>query len=69
MGGRAARPPGLGRWANIADRGDLVAVPRELGGRFPVDQHVDSHIALLDFHLMGNYLRSGMTATAIAPYV
>ncbi|MFD5469889.1 serine peptidase [Streptomyces sp. NPDC127105] len=68
-GGRGSRPPGLARWVNIADPGDLVAVPRRLGDRFPVDSHHEEHIATLDFHTMRSYLSCGLTATALVPYL
>ncbi|MFC4072781.1 hypothetical protein [Actinoplanes subglobosus] len=68
VGGRGARPPGVGRWVNIADPGDIIAVPKELGGRFDVDLHSGTHIGVLQFHTMAAYLRSGLTAAAIAPY-
>ncbi|MFF4694287.1 serine peptidase [Streptomyces chattanoogensis] len=68
-GGRGSRPPGLARWVNIADPGDLVAVPRRLGDRFAVDSHHEAHIAAVDFHTMGSYLNCGLTATALAPYL
>jgi hypothetical protein len=65
---RGARPAGVGRWVNIADPGDLVAVPRELGGHFDVDQHAEAQIHVADFHRMKNYLACGLTAAAIQPY-
>lgn len=67
-GGRAARPGGVKRWVNIADPGDLVALPRRLGDRFPVDLHDEVYIGATDFHTLGGYLASGLTAAAIAPY-
>jgi hypothetical protein len=66
--GRGARPPGVGRWVNIADPGDLVAVPARLGDRFPVDLHEEAHIGVLDFHTMAGYLGCGLTAAAVQPY-
>ncbi|MFD5750679.1 DAK2 domain-containing protein [Streptomyces sp. NPDC127033] len=33
--GNGTRPPGIRHWANIAEAGDLVALPRRLGDRFP----------------------------------
>ncbi|MEY9874195.1 hypothetical protein ABH931_003689 [Streptacidiphilus sp. MAP12-33] len=63
--GRGSRPPGVGRWVNLADRGDLVAVPRRLGDRFPVDEHDETSIGRLDFHTLGSYLASGRTVTAL----
>lgn len=65
----AARPPRLKRWVNIADRGDVVAVPAMLGGYFDVDWHVEAVIAPVDFHRMAHYLRCGETAIAIAAYI
>lgn len=64
-----AKPPGVGRWVNLADQGDLVAVPRRLGNRFPVDHDDETAIGVLQFHTLGAYLASGMTAAAIAPYL
>ncbi|MEU8244331.1 hypothetical protein AB0C07_39255 [Actinoplanes missouriensis] len=68
VGGRGARPGGVGRWVNIADPGDLVALPAELGGRFPVDLHASAHLGKVDFHTLGGYLSSGLTAAALHPY-
>ncbi|GLF95246.1 alpha/beta hydrolase [Streptomyces yaizuensis] len=66
--GRGARPLGLGRWVNIADVGDLVAVPPKLGEVFPVDadETCDNGI---DFHSLGAYLGNGLLAAAITPYI
>lgn len=66
--GRGARPPGVRHWVNIADVGDLVAVPRELGGAFPVDVHATTDIGLFDPHTLGGYLAAGLTAAALAPH-
>nr|BFE56574.1 hypothetical protein GCM10020063_011000 [Dactylosporangium thailandense] len=66
--GRGGRPPGVGRWVNIADPGDLVAVPKRLGDRFPVDQHEEAYLGVVDFHTLGGYLACGLTAAAIMPY-
>jgi hypothetical protein len=63
------KPPGVGQWINIADVGDLVAVPRRLGDRFPVDQHTEVTIGALDFHTMGSYLSSGHTLSALEPFL
>lgn len=68
-GGRGAKPPGVKRWVNIADVGDLVAVPKRLGDRFPVDVHGEASIGSVDNHTMGGYLSCGLTATAIQPYL
>ncbi|MFF7733229.1 hypothetical protein [Streptomyces sp. NPDC007984] len=66
--GRGARPPGVRHWVNIADVGDLVAVPRELGGAFPVDTHASTDIGVFDPHTLGGYLAAGPTAAALAPH-
>lgn len=67
-GGRGARPAGVGQWVNIADIGDLVAVPPGLKDVFPVDID-DSCDTGLGFHGLGGYLANGLTAAAIAPYL
>jgi hypothetical protein len=67
--GHAIRPPGVGRWVNIADRGDLVAVPARLGDKFPVDLHEETYLGAVDFHTFGGYLRTGLVALAIDPYL
>ncbi|MEU2598202.1 serine peptidase [Streptomyces hirsutus] len=69
IAGRGARPAGVRYWVNLADTGDLVAIPRRLGDRFPVDQHADTPIGRIDFHTFGAYLSSPLTAAAITPFV
>lgn len=66
--GQGQRPPNVNHWINIADAGDLVALPRRLGDRFPVTAHQELHMAVVDFHTLGMYLASGLTASALAPY-
>ncbi|MCX5238957.1 serine peptidase [Streptomyces prunicolor] len=66
---RGARPAGVRYWVNLADTGDLVAIPLRLGDRFPVDQHADTPIGRIDFHSFGAYLSSPLTAAAISPFV
>ncbi|MEU4563064.1 hypothetical protein AB0F72_32175 [Actinoplanes sp. NPDC023936] len=68
VGGRGRRPGGVRRWVNVADPGDLVALPAELGGRFPVDLHDTVHLGKVDFHTLGGYLSRGVTAAALHPY-
>lgn len=63
--GLGSKPPGVGQWVNIADIGDLVAVSRRLGDRFPVDLHVKLIIGSADFHTMAGYLSSGRTFSAL----
>ncbi|MFJ5218768.1 hypothetical protein ACIP98_29115 [Streptomyces sp. NPDC088354] len=67
--GRGTRPAGVRRWVNIADAGDLVALPPELGGMFPVDTHGVTETGVLGFHGLKGYLADGLTAAAIAPYL
>lgn len=69
MSNRGARPAGVRYWVNLADTGDLVAIPLRLGDRFPVDQHADTPIGRIDFHSFGAYLSSPLTAAAISPFV
>ncbi|MGW6705348.1 hypothetical protein ACWGDE_10700 [Streptomyces sp. NPDC054956] len=66
--GRGAMPPGVGRWVNLADAGDLVAVPSRLAEVFPVDADEICDTGL-GFHGLGGYLANGLTAAAIAPYL
>ncbi len=56
--GRGTRPPGLGRWGNLADAGDIFAVPRELRERFDgIDAHPpDLRVGGWDFHTARNHL-------------
>ncbi|GAA2205606.1 hypothetical protein GCM10009850_010640 [Nonomuraea monospora] len=52
-----ARPPGVRRWVNLADVGDIVAVPRELTRRFAgVEQGDPLTIGRIDFHRAKGYL-------------
>jgi hypothetical protein len=58
--GLGAKPPGVGQWSNLADHGDIVAVPaggvrRSFTG---VSEDLHDTIARVDFHRLTNYLRS-----------
>ncbi|CAN3985953.1 hypothetical protein [Kitasatospora purpeofusca] len=66
--GRGARPAGVKRWVNIADLGDVVAVPPKLAEVFPVDAD-ESCDNGLGFHGFGGYLANGLLAAAVAPYI
>ncbi|GII90129.1 hypothetical protein [Sinosporangium siamense] len=58
-GSRCARPPGVRRWINLADVGDLIAVPADLRMRFDdVEQADPLRIARFEFHKARNYLAS-----------
>ncbi|MEU5161997.1 serine peptidase [Streptomyces sp. NPDC020875] len=65
--GLGARPPVVRRWVNIADIGDVVAVPK--GGvarRFlGVTEDITQRIHAFDFHLVANYLATGAVARAL----
>ncbi|MFE5564856.1 serine peptidase [Amycolatopsis japonica] len=65
-----ARPPGVARWVNIADPGDLVAVPRfGVSRRFSgvdVDEH--SVVHAFDFHLAANYLACDALASVLSEH-
>lgn len=58
VGGLGSRPPMVKRWVNIADLGDLVAIPpRGIPVRFAeVAADHPAVIHAFDFHLVANYL-------------
>ena len=58
LDGRGARPPGVARWVNLADPGDIVAIPAGGIGRTFEGVDIDEHtiIDTFDFHLAKNYL-------------
>jgi hypothetical protein len=56
-GGRAPCPPGVRRWANIADPGDICAVPRWLGRYFAVTDDAEASIGTFAYHKATAYLR------------
>ncbi|MEU4300117.1 hypothetical protein [Kitasatospora aureofaciens] len=58
--GLGTRPAAVKRWANLADVGDLVAVPpKGISRRFHgVESDESCSIDALDFHLAGNYLKN-----------
>ena len=61
-----ARPPGVRRWVNVADVGDLVAIPAKLGTKFTgVDLDAEQSIALFEYHDVGCYLSCAAVATAV----
>ncbi|MGO4634904.1 antibiotic ABC transporter ATP-binding protein [Streptomyces sp. 2RAF24] len=64
--GTAHRPGGIHRWTNIADRGDVVALPDRLAPRFGAavsDQRIDNGTRM---HDLARYLTAPRTGTAIA---
>ncbi|MFF0204454.1 serine peptidase [Streptomyces sp. NPDC005017] len=65
--GRGCRPAAVRRWANLADRGDLVALPpkgisRRFGG---VESDEDCSIHIADFHQVTNYLKTRRLAALL----
>ncbi|MFG2298320.1 hypothetical protein [Streptomyces sp. NPDC048603] len=61
-GGRGARPPAAGRWVNVADPGDLVALPAKgVSARFTgVEADLECVIHQgIGFHSASNYLAAG----------
>ncbi|MGN5631723.1 serine peptidase [Streptomyces sp. AC154] len=68
--GTGERPPGVRRWVNLCDHGDIVAVPRPLKARFPsVDLDLTDSIAPFGFHRASPYLRSAAVAATLAPFL
>ena len=69
--GRRARPPGVRRWINIADPGDIIAIP---SGRMPtsfdnVTADINNAIHVFDFHRVTNYLACPATAGVLATFL
>ncbi|MEU7524387.1 serine peptidase [Saccharothrix sp. NPDC042600] len=66
---RGARPPGVARWVNLADPGDLIALPPGgLSRRFTgVDTDDHDVVHAFDFHLAANYLRCERLAKELLP--
>ncbi|MFI1953198.1 hypothetical protein ACH437_15340 [Streptomyces xinghaiensis] len=58
--GLGARPPAVGHWANLADAGDLVAIPAKgVSRRFSgVNTDGTCSIHAFDFHKVTNYLKT-----------
>ncbi len=68
--GRGARPPGVGRWINIADKDDIAAIPPGLRDHFEgIERDVACNIDWLDFHTVRNYLGCGSANDHLRPYV
>ncbi|MET9864679.1 hypothetical protein ABZZ16_00480 [Streptomyces sp. NPDC006386] len=73
VNGRGRRPPGVKQWVNLADPGDLVAIPP--GGVEASFDGVDTDrsgsvaIHTFDFHLVANYLASPRVADLLGPHL
>ncbi|MFF0205920.1 serine peptidase [Streptomyces sp. NPDC005017] len=68
---RGARPASVGRWVNIADPGDPVAIPPRLARAFTgidLDLTTSIHEAF-GFHHAKNYLVCAATAATLGPYL
>lgn len=63
------RPPRVRRWINIADVGDLVAVPPKLAGQFDVDIDHELNLGLFEFHRVRRYLAAPLTGAAIGTFL
>jgi hypothetical protein len=63
---RGARPPRARRWTDIADVGDLIAIPRPLRLHFDnVDTESQLSTAPFAFHGIAGYLKCAALATAL----
>lgn len=64
-------PPRVRRWVNVADVGDIVAIPRGgLRGHFAgVEEDLEVVIHGLDFHRMVNYLRNAEVAALLTMHL
>ncbi len=65
------RPAGIRRWINIADRGDLVAIPPHgIAARFRgLDEDIETSIHWADFHLATNYLKTPEIASTLRTFL
>jgi hypothetical protein len=59
-------PAGVQRWVNVADVGDLVAVPARLAGHYEVHADLSETIGVFDFHRARKYLESRTVSAMIA---
>jgi hypothetical protein len=66
---RGTRPECVARWVNVADPGDVVAVPRPFTKRFSPDADwADCHIHWGDFHTALRYLASPRVVDTISAF-
>ncbi|MFI7027527.1 hypothetical protein ACIBK1_02335 [Microbispora rosea] len=68
-GERGERPPGVRHWINIADVGDIIAIPRPFTRRFTPDANYEETIGLLDFHTASGYLAHRRTLAALSGHL
>ncbi len=70
LDGHGRRPPNVGRWVNIADKDDIVAIPPALGGSFTgVDLDLSVNLDWIDFHTVEKYLGSGALNEHLKKYL
>ncbi|MFG1749843.1 hypothetical protein [Streptosporangium sandarakinum] len=70
VNGWGARPPGVRRWVNIADKDDIAAIPPSLRACFTgVDQEALVNLDRFDFHTVEKYLGCGALNAHLAPYL
>lgn len=72
VNGQGRRPPGVSAWANLADVGDIVAIPRAGLAPFFAGVTRDDPAIVIDpsaFHSVVHYLGARETAEVIAPYI
>lgn len=64
---KGMRPPGVRHWTNLADPGDIVAIPPYGVGHHFTNVDVDEHavISAFDFHRVTSYLASREVARAL----
>jgi hypothetical protein len=70
--GRGERPPGVSLWANLADVGDIVAIPRDGLAPHFAGVTLDNPAIVIDksaFHSVTHYLAARETANVVAPWL
>ena len=69
--GPRARPPGVTRWINLADPGDVIAIPRgDIPRRFTgATDHPTKQIGLFSYHQATKYLAGTATAEILAAHL
>jgi hypothetical protein len=65
-GGEPRRLPNVRKWINVADVGDIVAVPRSIRDRFAVYPEIRENIGLTSMHDVVDYLRSRTVGGIVA---
>jgi hypothetical protein len=68
--GRGARPPGVHRWVNIADAGDIVALPPRLSPLFAgIERDVELTLGGWSFHTVRDYLSAPEVRAALREFL